>query len=88
MERNEEIIVRNPFSTRPYQHVLEPVCTYLLLAQKQYEDNSLAGEYNVGPDDQDCVNTGTLVDLFCKYWGEKAKWKNVSEKMLHMKLTF
>lgn len=80
MERNEEIIVRNPFSTRPYQHVLEPVCTYLLLAQKQYEDNSLAGEYNVGPDDQDCVNTGTLVDLFCKYWGEEAKWKNVSEK--------
>lgn len=80
MERNKEIIVRNPFSTRPYQHVLEPVCTYLLLAQKQYEDNSLAGEYNVGPDDQDCVNTGTLVDLFCKYWGEKAKWKNVSEK--------
>lgn len=80
MKNKTEIIVRNPYSTRPYQHVLEPVCTYLMLAQKQYEDKSFAGEYNVGPDDQDCVNTGTLVDLFCKYWGEEAKWKNVCEE--------
>ncbi|WP_303995796.1 CDP-glucose 4,6-dehydratase [Megamonas hypermegale] len=80
MENKTEIIVRNPYSTRPYQHVLEPVCTYLMLAQKQYEDKSFAGEYNVGPDDQDCVNTGTLVDLFCKYWGKEAKWKNVCEE--------
>ena len=80
MENKTEIVVRNPYSTRPYQHVLEPVCTYLMLAQKQYEDKSFAGEYNVGPDDRDCVNTGTLVDLFCKYWGEEAKWKNISEK--------
>lgn len=80
MENKTEIIVRNPYSTRPYQHVLEPVCTYLMLAQKQYEDKSFAGEYNVGPDDQDCVNTGTLVDLFCKYWGEEAKWKNLCEE--------
>lgn len=80
MENKTEIVVRNPYSTRPYQHVLEPVCTYLMLAQKQYEDKSFAGEYNVGPDDRDCVNTGTLVDLFCKCWGEEAKWKNISEK--------
>lgn len=80
MENKTEIIVRNPYSTRPYQHVLEPVCTYLMLAQKQYEDKSFAGEYNVGPDDQDCVNTGTLVNLFCKYWGKEAKWKNVCEE--------
>ena len=80
MENKTEIIVRNPYSTRPYQHVLEPVCTYLMLAQKQYEDKSFAGEYNVGPDDQDCVNTGTLVNLFCKYWGEEAKWKNICEE--------
>lgn len=80
MENKTEIVVRNPYSTRPYQHVLEPVCTYLILAQKQYEDKSFAGEYNVGPDDRDCVNTGTLVDLFCKCWGEEAKWKNISEK--------
>ena len=79
MEEDTEIIVRNPYSTRPYQHVLEPVCTYLLLAMLQYDDKALAGNYNVGPDDMDCVTTGNLVDLFCKHWGGKASWKNVSE---------
>lgn len=79
MEADTEIIVRNPYSTRPYQHVLEPVCTYLLLAMLQYDDKALAGNYNVGPDDMDCVTTGNLVDLFCKHWGGKASWKNVSE---------
>lgn len=79
MENKEKIVVRNPYSTRPYQHVLEPVCTYLMLAMKQYENKKLAGCYNVGPDDCDCVNTGSLVDLFCKHWGSEAEWVNVSE---------
>ena len=73
------IIVRNPHSTRPYQHVLEPVMAYLMIAQRQYEDRSLAGWYNVGPDDCDCVTTGELVDLFCKAWGEGARWENQAE---------
>lgn len=72
----ETIIVRNPHSTRPYQHVLEPVFAYLMIAQKQYEDLNYAGYYNVGPDDCDCVATGTLVDLFCKHWKENIKWEN------------
>lgn len=79
MEQGNEIVVRNPYSTRPYQHVLEPVCTYLLLAQMQYENHSLAGSYNVGPDDCDCVTTGDLVALFCTLWGGNASWKNVAE---------
>lgn len=79
MGNKEKIVVRNPYSTRPYQHVLEPVCAYLMLAMKQYENKALAGCYNVGPDDCDCVNTGSLVDLFCKYWGSEAEWINVSE---------
>lgn len=81
MEAGKEIIVRNPYSTRPYQHVLEPVCTYLELAKLQYMDKErYAGNYNVGPDECDCVTTGELVDLFCELWGEDAKWKDVSEK--------
>jgi CDP-glucose 4,6-dehydratase len=81
MEKGEKIIVRNPCSTRPYQHVLEPVCAYLKLAQLQYEDKErYEGCYNVGPDDCDCVTTGELVDLFCRLWGEKAVWEDVSEK--------
>lgn len=62
--KHEDIIVRNPFSTRPYQHVLEPLYAYLLIAKKQYEDSSYAAYYNVGPDDVDCFQTGALVDLF------------------------
>lgn len=70
------IIVRNPHSTRPYQHVLEPLFAYLMIAQRQYEDPALSGWYNVGPDDCDCVTTGRLVDLFCEKWGKDARWEN------------
>lgn len=72
--KGEDIIVRNPYSTRPYQHVLEPVFAYLMIASKQYEDGKYAGYYNVGPDDKDCFQTGTLVDAFVKNWGENLKW--------------
>lgn len=72
----KDIIVRNPFSTRPYQHVLEPLYAYLMIAAKQYEDVSFAGWYNVGPDDADCFQTGALVDLFTTHWGEGIKWIN------------
>lgn len=76
-----EIIVRNPYSTRPYQYVLEPVVAYLMIAQAQYENRNLAGSYNVGPDDTDCWTTGELVTLFCDKWNKEMKtninWKNV-----------
>ncbi|MCR5147491.1 MAG: CDP-glucose 4,6-dehydratase [Eubacterium sp.] len=70
------VIVRNPYSTRPYQHVLEPLAAYLMIAAKQYEDKKYAGFYNVGPDDKDCVTTGELVDLFCRIWGEGVDWED------------
>lgn len=78
-EAGKEIILRNPHSTRPYQHVLECLRGYLMLAQKQYEDKSFAGNYNFGPDDESCVTTGELATLFCETWGNGAAWKNVSE---------
>lgn len=79
MKDGKVIGVRNPYSTRPYQHVLEPLAVYLTIAAKQYEDIKYQGNYNVGPDDCDCVTTGDLVDLFCKCWGEDAKWENQAE---------
>lgn len=72
----KDIVVRNPYSTRPFQHVLEPLYAYLLIAKRQYEDSKYAGYYNVGPDDQDCFQTGALVDLFVKHWGKDLKWIN------------
>jgi CDP-glucose 4,6-dehydratase len=68
------VILRNPHSVRPYQHVLECLRGYLLLAEKQYTDKSLEGAYNFGPDDRNCVTTGTLADIFCSAWGEGASW--------------
>lgn len=69
-----EIIVRNPHSIRPYQHVLEPLNAYLLIAEKQYNDKKFEGCYNVGPDEQDCVTTGKITDLFCVKWGQGLSW--------------
>lgn len=80
VESKKDIIVRNPFSTRPYQHVLEPVVAYLMIAKTQYEDKKYAGNYNIGPDEADCWTTGDLVDLFCSEWkkqtGYEIKWIN------------
>lgn len=74
--KHEDIVVRNPFSTRPYQHVLEPLYAYLMIAAMQYQDIKYAGYYNVGPDDVDCFQTSALVDLFVSKWGEGMKWVN------------
>lgn len=70
------IDVRNPNSVRPFQHVLEPLFAYLLIAQRQWEDPKLAGSFNIGPEDRDCVTAGELATLFCEYWGEGATWKS------------
>lgn len=75
-EQKQNIVVRNPHSTRPYQHVLEPVMAYLMIVKEQYENKEFQGYYNVGPDEVDCVNTGDLVDMFCEKWGEGLSWIN------------
>lgn len=72
---NQPIVVRNPHSIRPYQHVLESVFAYLLIAQKQYKNIELADCYNIGPNEKDCQNTGEMVSLFCKHWGSGITWE-------------
>lgn len=72
------IEVRNPNSIRPYQHVLEPLFAYMMIAQKQYENKKFAGSYNVGPLESDNVTTGELAELFCKSWGENLRWESKS----------
>ena len=83
VQNGEPIQLRNPSSVRPYQHMLDPLSAYLLIAQKQYEDFGLAGSYNVGPDSCDCLTTGQLADLFCKAWGEPARWECVGHNGPH-----
>ncbi|MGN1416343.1 MAG: CDP-glucose 4,6-dehydratase [Oscillospiraceae bacterium] len=78
-QKGSDIIVRNPYSVRPYQHVLEPLFAYLMIAREQFEDSSKAGYYNVGPDEGDCVSTKELVRLFCDKFGDIG-WVDASEK--------
>jgi len=68
----KKIEVRNPYSIRPYQHVLEPLYVYLLIAASQYTDKKYADSYNVGPSDNDCLTTGELTDCFVSFWGDGA----------------
>ncbi|MEG1619852.1 MAG: CDP-glucose 4,6-dehydratase [Eubacterium sp.] len=73
---HKNIIVRNPHSTRPYQHVLEPLFAYLLILEKQYIQPERAGYYNVGPNEEDCITTGKLVGLFCEKWQKNQRWED------------
>ena len=75
---NKVIEVRNPTSVRPYQHVLEPLFAYMMIAEAQYQDKKFAGSYNVGPNESDCITTGELVNIFCEAWGNEMTWKNLS----------
>ena len=70
VRNKKDILVRNENSIRPYQHVLDCLSGYLILATKQYEDKSLfQGSYNFGPNEGNYITTGDLVRLFCKSWG-------------------
>lgn len=81
--KNETILVRNPYSTRPYQHVLEPLCLYLTIAEKQVGNPEFADNYNIGPEDNDCVTTGRLVDIFVQKWQNGLSWRNISSDGPH-----
>lgn len=79
IEARQNIVVRNPFSTRPYQHVLEPLYIYLKIVEEQYKDINKQGYYNIGPDECDCVSTGELVSKFCRAWGNNLTWINLND---------
>ena len=73
-----EIIIRNKASIRPYQHVLDPIFAYLMIAAGQYENASFAGYYNVGPDESSCITTGELVKIFSGCWNQSRNTDFVS----------
>lgn len=77
------LVLRNPNSVRPYQHVLEPLMAYLLIAAAQEEDYTKAGWYNIGPDSCDCVTTGSLVGLFADAWGPGFSWRTANSDGPH-----
>lgn len=71
--KGEKIVIRNPEAIRPWQHALEPLSGYLMLARKLYEDGaSFSDAWNFGPDDADAKPVGWLVKAFCTIWGKGA----------------
>ena len=73
--KNEPIFLRNPNATRPYQHVLEPLFAYLLVAKAQYCNPKKSGSYNTGPGKEGCVSNRELAQLFCDAWEEGMRWE-------------
>lgn len=79
VESGTPLCIRNPHSTRPYQHVLEPLFAYLKLAMQQIESPKLIGAYNIGPGDEGCTSTEELVSIFAHHWGTGFSWKIESD---------
>lgn len=76
------VFVRNPLSVRPFQHVLDPLYVYLMIGAKQAQSPALAGCYNVGPKEADCISAGELAELFCRSWGEGQTWNERRQEEL------
>ncbi len=73
--KGEKVVIRNPQAIRPWQHVLEPLSGYLVLAQKLCENGpSYAGAWNFGPDDNDAQPVEWLVKNLSAKWGEYASY--------------
>lgn len=74
-EKSNPVVVRNPLSTRPWQHVLEPISGYLVLAQNLYlKGDKFAEAWNFGPKDEDCKPVSWILDQMVKLWGKNASW--------------
>lgn len=79
--RGEPISIRNPLSIRPWQHVLEPLRGYIMLARKLLNNQlDCHNAFNFGPELSDCVSAQKLADIFCQEWGEGASWISAAEK--------
>ena len=83
-ERNQSVIIRNPQSTRPWQHVLEPLSGYLNLAEQLYKNGQTFAEaWNFGPRDEDARTVQWIVEHMAKAWGHGANWQQDSSEHPH-----
>jgi CDP-glucose 4,6-dehydratase len=83
-EKSKPVVVRNPLATRPWQHVLEPLSGYLVLAEKLYNrGETFAGAWNFGPKDEDCQSVEWILNRMINTWGEGATWQLDTNKNPH-----
>ena len=75
-ERGAPVVIRNPSSTRPWQHVLEPLSGYLVLAQHLWRDGAAYAQgWNLGPRDEDARPVQWIVEQLVERWGAGARWE-------------
>jgi len=83
-EKQQPVIIRNPLSTRPWQHVLEPLSGYLVLAQQLYNQGKTFAEgWNFGPKDDDCQPVQWILDKMVYFWGEGAHYQIDNSEQPH-----
>ena len=74
-QESKSLVIRNPSATRPWQHVLEPLNGYLMLAESLFtEGRRFAQSWNFGPEDKDCKTVKWMLDDLVKIWGNDASW--------------
>lgn len=84
LEAHEPLIIRNPLAIRPWQHVLEPLSGYLVLAEKLYsKGNSYSSAWNFGPLDKDARSVQEVIDLLIAEWGSGALWQKDKAEQPH-----
>jgi CDP-glucose 4,6-dehydratase len=84
ISKGEKLIIRSPYAIRPWQHVLEPLTGYLILAKKLFENGVEFGDsWNFGPEDNDAKNVEFLVKKICKLWGQGASSQIDNKLQLH-----
>jgi CDP-glucose 4,6-dehydratase len=82
--RGEPVEIRNPRSVRPWQHVLEPLRGYLMLAERLFVDGAEYAEaWNFGPSDEDARPVEWLVQTAVQLWGPGASWSVANEIQPH-----
>ncbi len=75
--KKEKLLIRNPKSTRPWQHVLEPIAGYIELSKRLYENKEkISNSWNLGPKEKDVKTVEWIVKEFCDLWGVNASWKS------------
>jgi len=83
-EANKTLMIRNPLATRPWQHVLEPLSGYLVLAQALYQEGvKFDGAWNFGPRDEDARSVQEVINLLIQSWGSKASWVQDQSEQPH-----
>jgi CDP-glucose 4,6-dehydratase len=74
-EAKQPVRIRNPKAVRPWQHVLEPLSGYLMLAEKLWTDAGFAGGWNFGPGDSDARTVAEVMDRLVRHWGGPLRWE-------------